>query len=204
MEELEDLLPATTKFNIGYFCGQSKRWILNAEDIQAMYSSYNPSRDKQLVLWCDGRDDDDNTVTKKRRKVEETCTRSKTKREEKEEVEELAKELMDLHEDKMQLSETQYRLWARLIVNGIHSSKETPPQIPMITGAATPKRQKPTFEETIMNTANAVMKAVSPSPNNATVIHSPVNHIQQVNSTVSPGKAADIRGKSFEQLSSNT
>ena len=48
-----------------------------------------------------------------------------------------------------------------------------------------------------MNTANAIMKAVSL---NATVIHSPIDHIQQVNSSVSPGKAADIRGKSFERL----
>ena len=96
-----------------------------------MYSYYNPSRDKQLILWCDGQDDD-NTVSasnKKWRKVEET--HSKTKREEKEVVEELAKELMDLHEDKMQLSETQYRLWARLIVNGVHISKKTPPKFPM-------------------------------------------------------------------------
>ena len=46
-----------------YFCGQSKRWILSVEDIQAMY--YNPSRDS---LWCDGRDDDDNTVIEKWKK----------------------------------------------------------------------------------------------------------------------------------------
>ena len=39
-----------------------------------------------------------------------------------------------MHSDKCNLSDPQYRLWARMITNGIHSSKETPPQVLMITG----------------------------------------------------------------------
>ena len=35
----------------------------------------------------------------------------------------------------MNLSEVQYRLWARMLVTGVHSSKDNPPQFPMITGS---------------------------------------------------------------------
>ena len=40
----------------------------------------------------------------------------------------------------LDVSDTQYRLRARMIVNGIHSSnKDTPPKVPMISGI-TPTR----------------------------------------------------------------
>ena len=44
MEKLGEQVPATTKFNIGYFEGkQSKRhWIYCQEDIDAMYQFFKP------------------------------------------------------------------------------------------------------------------------------------------------------------------
>ena len=57
-------------------------------------------------------------------------------------VESLATELKELHGDKLQLNETQYRLWARMIVSGIHTSKDEPPQVPLITTGVTPKRKQ--------------------------------------------------------------
>ena len=39
------------------------------------------------------------------------------------------------------MSVPQLRLWARMVVTGIHDDLEEPPQVPMITGI-TPKRAK--------------------------------------------------------------
>ena len=90
-----------------------------------------------------------------------------------------------MHEDELNLSEVQYRLWARMLVTGVDSSKENPPQVPMITGS-TPRH---------------------PVSQNSSVVQSP-----QINQTVSegtapqkglgvsPGKISEIRGESYTQL----
>ena len=201
MEELEESVPPTTKFAVGYFVQSTKYWICNEEDLNALYTSC----DNQITLWCDGREEQCDDITpsrslKRRKKSEEHVT----KREEKEQrVEDLAKELQELHGDKLELSETQYRLWARMVVTGIHGSKEEPPQVPLIIGVTPKRKRSDTFKDTIMDTAAAVMKAVTnhPSP---TIVQTP--QIQQTITQsqeaagVSPGKAAEIRGKSFDQL----
>lgn len=203
MEELEESVPQTTKFAIGYFVQSTKYWIYNEEDLKALYTT----SDNQITLWCDGREENCTESTpsrssKRRKKSDEHAT----KREEKEQhVEDLAKELQELHGDKLELSDTQYRLWARMIITGIHASKETPPQIPLITGVTPKRKQSDTFKDTIMHTATAVMKAVTSNFPSPTIVQTP--QIQQTISQsqeaagVSPGKAADIRGKSFDQLS---
>lgn len=57
-----------------------------------------------------------------------------SKRAEKEkDIDDLVAELKETHVDQHSYSDPQYRLWARMITNGIHASKETP-QVPMITG----------------------------------------------------------------------
>ena len=140
-----------------------------------------------------------------------------TKREETEQrVVEIAEELREMHENSLKLSEVQYHLWARMLVTGVHSSKENPPQVPMITGS-TPRRQvsqKKDLEASIISTAAAVVKAVTQqnSPCSSAMVQSP-----QINQTimrsegttahntgqglgVSPGKISEIRGKSYTQL----
>ena len=90
----------------------------------------------EIMLWFDGQTGDE-PPSAKRQKTDGFVT----KREEKEQkVEELAKELKERNEELMELSEVQYRLWARIIITGVHSDKDTPPQIPIITGI-TPKRK---------------------------------------------------------------
>ena len=68
-----------------------------------------------------------------------------TKHEEREQrVLEIAEELREMHENSLKLSEAQYRLWVRMLVTGVLSSKENPSQVPMITGNTpgnTPWRQ---------------------------------------------------------------
>ena len=131
--------------------------IFTEEDLKALYAACS----KQILIWCDGRDDDpiqSNPHPRKKRKIDDTTS----KREEKEQcVKDIAKELKDKHEGNLELNDTQDRLWARMIVGGIHSSMETPPQVPMITGC-TPKRKRGNdFKDTITSTATAVMEAVT-------------------------------------------
>ena len=164
MDEFGDQIPPSTTFGVGYFAGRvsAKYWIYTEEDLQMMY--FNCLTD-DIMLWCDGRSDTIETPKSKRRKTSDNII---TKREEKEmKVEELADELKELNEDRLGLTEIQYRLWARMISNGIHSSKDTPPQVPMITGV-TPKRKKRVDEERKTlhdSTAAAVVKAVNSGSN---------------------------------------
>ena len=81
--------------------------------------------DKQIMLWCDGREDEchiestPSRSSKRRKKGEEHVTKREEK---KQRVEDLAKELQELNKDELELNDTQYRLWARMIVTGIHAS----------------------------------------------------------------------------------
>ena len=208
MEELEEHMPDTTKFSLGYMEGRqsTKRWICCEDDLRAMYTAYATCPRKEIMLWCDSRESDEDLPKNKRRKTGDTMT----KREETEQrVAEIAEELKEMHEEELKLSEVQYRLWARMLVTGVHSSKETPPQVPMITGS-TPRRQtsqKKDFEERIISTAAAVVKAVSQNSPSSSVVQSPqVNQAITEGTTpqkglgASPGKISEIRGKSYTQL----
>jgi len=116
MDELEDEVPATTRFSVGYYEGKqsTKKWIVTQEDLDAMYCTVN----KDIFLWCDGCDDS------RKRQKDESPTLSKRACKETE-VDGVCNELKELHSKKY--SEPQYRLWARMIVNGIHASKDEPP-----------------------------------------------------------------------------
>ena len=116
-------------------------------------------------------------------------------------MEDLAKEIQELHQEKLELGGTQYHLWARMIVSSIHASKDTPPQVPLITGVTPKRRQSDTFKDTVMHTATAVMKVVTSNYPSPTIVQTP--HIEQKITQsqepagISPGKAT---GKSFDQL----
>jgi hypothetical protein len=99
------------------------------DDLHAMYRSYASYPRKEIMLWCDSRDCDEDLPKTKGRKTSDTMT----KREETEQrVVETAEELREMHENSLELSEVQYRLWARMLVTRVHSSKENPPQVPMM------------------------------------------------------------------------
>ena len=203
MEEFEDYVPESTRFAVGYFEGQTKRWICNEEDLSKLYEVYTKCPDKEIMLWCEGRNDENSSdsfhhTNKKKR----SCDGQQSKREEKEDhVKILAEELQEQHKDKLDFSEVQYRLWSRMIITGVHSSKDVPPQIPLM-GTPPPKKPKQNaFEETIMNTATAVMKAFTTNSQDArsTQIQN-ITDCPLITAGVSPGKAVDIRGKSLSQL----
>lgn len=173
--------------------------ICNDDDLHKMYDVYAKCPDKEVLLWCEGRSDPDlgDELNVKKKK---TRSGHKSKREEKEEeVKLLAEELQELHQGKLDLNEVQYRVWSRMIITGIHSSKDVPPQVPIIVGSTPKKSKSNAFEETIMNTATAMMKAVNKSQDTQST------QIQNIDcpliaSGVSPSKVVDIRGKSLGQL----
>ena len=185
MDELEDEVPPTTRFSLGYFDAgkqSSKKWLVTQEDLDVMYRSSSTD----FFLWCDGCCDDS-----KKRQREVSPTPSKRAAKEME-VDGICTELKDLHKGKY--TEPQYRLWARMIVNGVHSSKNDPPQVPMIVGYTGTRAPKKSFEETIANTVAAVAKIVSPQQTTPSQPSAGMG--------ISPGKAVEIRGKCYAQLAS--
>ena len=83
-----------------------------------------------------------------------------------------------------------------MLVNGLHSSKEKPPQVPMITGNIPTRSSRKSLEDTVVSTVSAVVKAISGPKQDCSSISS------QQGIGVSPTKAVDVRGKCFAQLSS--
>lgn len=54
VEELKDDMPDSLSFKVGYYeKPKSKMWIVNTEDIKAMYSKFKHG---EIVLWCEGRE----------------------------------------------------------------------------------------------------------------------------------------------------
>ena len=172
-----------------------------------MYRAYASCPGKDILLWCDSREDEDGDEQRKSKKSKTSNIPSK--REDMEDrIADLAKELEEAHAGNLELNELQYRMWARLIVTGAHFSKDKPPKCPMITGS-TPRCQplRKDVQESIVSTAAAVVKAVMQSSPNSSIIQLP-----QVRQTIgedrgvqrdigiSPGKVSEIRGKGYSQL----
>ena len=195
MEEFEDQIPPTTQFAVGYFEARQsgKKWLVTPEDLTAMYTAMSKNSKTELCLWCDGRSEEVDLISRKRKR-DDSPPPSKRALKEKQ-IDDVASELIELNSDTLALSDPQYRLWARMIVCGNHSSKEKPPQVPLITGITPTRRSRKSLDETVASTVSAVVKAMA-SPSK------PQENILQPELGVSPGKAVDIRGKCFTQLAS--
>ena len=203
MEEFGELVPPNITFSIGYFGHQSvKHWLCTTDDLNAMYKAHNPLKGK-MQLWCEGRKpmEELETPKPKRRKL---C-----QREEKESlVEEISHELKEKNEENYDFSEAQYRLWARMIVTGVHSSKDHPPQIPMLTGTPLKRKTKEaTVNDSIVGAAAAIAKALTVASSQTTIVNSPQSlspsssrFVATGQQGVSPGRAADIRGNQLSML----
>ena len=116
----------------------------------------------ELCLWCDGRSEEADGNSRKRKR-DDSPPPSKRALKEKQ-IDDVASKLVELNSDTLNLSDPQYRLWARMIVCGNHSSKEKPPQVPLITGITPTRRSRKSLDETVASTVSAVVKAMaSPS-----------------------------------------
>ena len=209
VEEFDSYVPQA-KFSVGYLEPSqpaTKRWICCEDDIVALYDSYKAYPSKELLLWCEGSSGESSNApsSKRRKRSDNSCEELESQ------VEELAAELQEMHGDNLQLGELQYCLWARMIATGVYLKKNTPPQVPMITGVAPKHKRKSvdnfderkTLQDSIVSTATTVVKALnSGNQSTSTLAQSPQIHQNVVGSLlpVSPAKAADIRGKSFSQL----
>lgn len=194
---LEQYVPPASSietFSVGYFCGrpQAKKWIVSSDDLDAMYLG-----GAEILLWCDGksantsnkRKDDASDAPPPKRSTYSSCE---------EELDKLVEELQKVHNEKYNY--VQYKLWARMIKSGQWSDKETPPNLPMITGKAAHKEKRNDVAETIATAAVAVVRALQ-SPTQSTPTKQ--DTIQKTNNPpegISPGKRVQLRSQYLKQL----
>ena len=167
MDYFHDELP-TPSFKLGYYetPHNTKRWLVEQRDLQAMYKSFSVGA--RITLWCEtavgstGSDPDCDAPPQKKR------TPTPRERAE-EELDEVFKQLKEKHPgmessiisfnvclDLLALyfvcitcymhfstclcsgmESPKLRLWAKLIHTGRHEDYVTPPNIPLITGKTT-------------------------------------------------------------------
>ena len=166
----EEKLPSLSDLECGYFEKRTaKRWIENDKDLNAMYRGFNEK--DEITLWCEGKQNHEDSGKKSgtKRKSDEAESAEergnapkRTARET--EIDKIAQELREIHGlDKWTLP--QYRLWARMKVNGQHDDLDTPPQIPLFTGAVKmPNKRGDTLSDVLTSAATAVVGMLKGSP----------------------------------------
>lgn len=186
MEELEDDVPSSIHFDVGYYEKRStKCWLVTAEDLELMYTTIKTD---EISLWCDA----DEGKSESKRKRKENGSSSK---QEEEDVDEHYKILTEKHGDTYTVP--QRRLWARMLHCCTHEDYDTPPPLPMF-GPPAKRPKKDSLTETISNAAVAITKALSPT--------TPVEQQSQGSSVsqsavgISPSKSVDLRMKNLQQL----
>ena len=184
--EFDDQIP-DGDFNVGYFEGSShkKKWLVSADNLTAMYAKFKGK--KNIALWCDGKDEDedDENPRKKRKKNKDNLTKKVSEQEE--ELESVFQKLRGMHENKW--SGPQYRLWARVIVSGVHESGKNPPNAPMFNGGI-PKQPKESLVDAFAGASKVIAKAFAPPTKDAE--NAPIHF--------SPSKKVDVRLNNLEQL----
>lgn len=177
-------------FKFGYYEGKqsTKRWILNNEDVKQMYIIKHKCGAGEICLWIDIADDFEDLTSKKKPKEERGLTMIEQKDLTAKEV---VIKLREIHKDKY--DSKQLFLWARMMVNKIHESYETPPESPVFSGILPVIKKKESLTDVIAGAATAFAKAINPSSDSKN---------ESSCSTVppSPEKIADIRRKNLEQL----
>lgn len=192
MEQLKELVPDTTNFEVGFMEGnqQARIWLATKEDLLSMYQVYKNGGN--ITLWCDSSNESlvssgSGQGSKRKRDDESTGTRRQAKEEE---VDNVFKELRKKHTD---IESTKLRLWARMICGGLHDSYDEPPDIPAFnSNRKRPRRES--LSDALSGAATAIYKVLSPT--------SAVGESNTPHSTlaVSPSKAVNLRMKSYEQL----
>ena len=169
--------------SVGYFDGKQKWWLCDEKDLEAMYNRYK-SNGSEIPLWCD-------------KVVNKELVKRPTKRERhEEEINDIFDELKEKHKD---YGVPKLRLWARMIVNGVHESTEEPPNVPMITGLPTKRSKNESVHDVVVDAAKAIAQVFTASQKG----HSPPKgnlHSGCSTNNISPARLADVRMKHYEQL----
>ena len=190
-----DQVPDSDNFEIGYYekPGNSKRWIISTDDLEAMYST--SVRDNSITLWCDARVEpsSDGTSKKKRSYRDDGREEPASKRARRErDIDDIFETLREKHSVD-EYSDPQLRLWARMYANGSHSDLDHPPQVPAITGQVCRlKTSNRSLTDALAGAAMAVTKMLAPrSP-------SKVSHTKP--DGISPSSKANLSGQYLQQL----
>jgi len=117
----------------------------------------------------------------------------------KHQFESIVQEVVDEHGDNY--TEAQLRVWARLIVNRLHSSTNTPQNIPIITGEPAVKKQKivqpkqdKSFTDIIKSAVSVFAERFAPNPPLATGVST------STTLGVSPASKAKLSSRYLGQL----
>lgn len=184
MEKLWDQVPETINFNIGYFEGRQskKRWLFCEGDLDAMYKCYKDGG--EISLWCDSRQpssQQSESNVRKRKQDHSTLTQRQEKDDQ---------AFHDLYDN------PRLRLWARMIVGGLHESTDEPPAVPAFH--CDMKKRKESLSWALTEAAGVLVKYMERKdgdlPHQTQVIEQ-TSHLG-----VSPGKAIDLRMKNLQQL----
>ncbi len=197
-------------FQIGYYNKSEKRWIHNQRDIHEAKELLK--RSEKFTLWCIGKSQEraskKRTVSDKHTPDRESpsdvdaddeipdSSAKKRKLNPREErgirVNELKNKLSQEHGSKY--SAVQYRLWAEMIVGGVHEGLTEAPSAPMF-GTKRPCGQSGQSEltEALTGMANTIATALSPTSNQR-------GSSTASTSCASPNKTSDLRSKYIRQL----
>ena len=132
----EEVVSGQLNFDIGYFTMSNKYWVNSEKDLADAWSLLQEGG--RLTFWCTGVDKEEHGQTRKGKRSKggegsEEVAVSKKKRvsseDKSQQVTEIKTELKEKHGTKY--NELQYRLWAEVIVSGMHSDQQNPPKYPM-------------------------------------------------------------------------
>ena len=188
IDEFDDQVPDSVKFNVGYIDGRHQMSLFNVDDLSLMYSKYKLGG--EIILWCEGRCIEDNRGSRK--KGLEAAGQQKQERED--QVDNVFADLKSKHNEKY--TGPQLRLWSRMVCSGIHDDMDKPPDVPAF-GASVKKPRKESLADAITGAAATLVKTFgAPDASSSEVHREPTPTVMGV----SPGKTVQLRMKNLKQL----
>ena len=168
---------------MGIWKKTSKRWIVDDQDLEAMYRNLNSG--SEITIWCEGQSheqpsSESSSKNSHKRKAPESDDAPPTKRTDK-----MALELHEKHGEVYAMPHL--RIWARMILNKQHKSMDVPPPFPLFkdhTPKHPPKRYNLT--DALTSVATAVVGMIKGN--------------NESSGTLSPGKRARVSGQYLEHL----
>jgi len=106
IDEFNDQVPNSVKFNVGYIDGRHQMSLFNEEELSLMHSKYKLSG--EIILWYEGRCTDDNCGSQKRGLEAAAAIQQKQERED--QVDNVFEDLKSKHNEKYTVP--QLRLWS--------------------------------------------------------------------------------------------